>query len=504
MEYSKLDATELNNTPISGNEVATDEATTDVIKSETAGEDSAPAQKKRGRPRKTPLPTEDDSDEVAPKKRGRPRKLPLSTDEGNEEAAPKKRGRPKKSVEPTVDGEAVASAPKKRGRPRKLAESVTELVPTATVDEDTKSNAIISAEDLILKPEANEIGSEIIEASEAEAVASKSATSTADESNVQTDKTVTELSGEPYEAEDSPIAEDKEEAPESQDNQDEIDGDDSNAKEEKTDYIQSPTISFEEQAQFYSYGDEIYAPSIFGDPTDASTPEEIKKDIGKAYAVSEDGSQLTFFEEEEPELNVVFNEIPPFVPYTKKDSKIHRAKVYNSDYPRHADTFFDFIELLIISLVAVLILTSFFFRHSKVQGDSMLQTLEDGDHLIISDFMYKPQRGDIVVIEDYSTGYNIALVKRVIALGGDTVEIREGQVYVNGEMLNEPYVYLDNIDRHQYMRPQTVPEGKLFVLGDHRNDSADSRVFGFVDESGVLGKALIRVYPFEKFGVIEE
>lgn len=176
---------------------------------------------------------------------------------------------------------------------------------------------------------------------------------------------------------------------------------------------------------------------------------------------------------------------------------------YDPDHPRRVDNRFDFAELFVFTFVIVLLLTTFIFRHSVVEGGSMENTLHNGEHLIISDAFYSPKRGDVIVCEDYSTGLRKPIVKRIIALGGDTVEITSEKVYVNGEELTEDYVYI-NSDIYVYTPMScTVPEGEVFVMGDHRNNSSDSRVFGTVREDAILGKVIVRFYPFDKFGKIE-
>ena len=178
--------------------------------------------------------------------------------------------------------------------------------------------------------------------------------------------------------------------------------------------------------------------------------------------------------------------------------------VYDSKKPRKIDARFEFIELLILTLTAVFILTTFFFRHSIVDGDSMMNTLHDGDALIISNLFYTPKQYDIVVIEDHSTGLDHPLVKRVIAVGGDIVQITSDEIYVNGEPVRDDFVYTgDYIGDYKYAPESfTVEEGQIFVLGDHRNDSLDSRRFGTVSVNSIIGKVLFRFYPFADFGSV--
>lgn len=203
-----------------------------------------------------------------------------------------------------------------------------------------------------------------------------------------------------------------------------------------------------------------------------------------------------------------------------------REERYDPEKPRRVDLIFDFIELFIFTLVAVLLATTFFVRHSVVEGESMLSTLNDGDTLIISDIFYTAERGDIVVVEDYTTLLDKPIVKRVIGIGGDHIRVREEGIYLNGKLLDESYVYTD-LPGYKYNIYPTdtlveamkdnktfgfefgqyyefvVPEGELFVLGDHRNNSTDSRVIGTVRCDAVLGKVLFRIYPFEDFGEVE-
>ena len=176
---------------------------------------------------------------------------------------------------------------------------------------------------------------------------------------------------------------------------------------------------------------------------------------------------------------------------------------YDAKKPRKIDGRFDFAELFVFTLIAVMILTSFIFRHSIVDGGSMLNTLHSGEHLIISDVFYTPKHGDIIVCEDYSTGIRKPIVKRVIAVGGDELRItRSGEIYVNGELLIENYVFLDGEAIYPNLS-MTIPDGKLFVMGDHRNASTDSRQIGVIDEDTVLGKVLLRFLPFDKFGTVD-
>lgn len=167
---------------------------------------------------------------------------------------------------------------------------------------------------------------------------------------------------------------------------------------------------------------------------------------------------------------------------------------------RAVDTRFDFLEICIYTLVAVLLITTFFFRHSIVDGSSMEQTLSDKEHLILASFLYTPETGDIVVCEDYSTSLRKPIVKRVIATEGQTVEIYGPKdVYVDGVPIDQSYAFVDGRDDTVYPIVHTVAEGHVFVMGDHRNASTDSRVIGDVSVDSIIGKVVLRFSPFTIF-----
>ncbi|MBP3591012.1 MAG: signal peptidase I [Clostridia bacterium] len=179
---------------------------------------------------------------------------------------------------------------------------------------------------------------------------------------------------------------------------------------------------------------------------------------------------------------------------------------------RRIDSCFDILEMFVFALAFVLVAMAFFFRHSVVDGGSMENTLYDKEHLIISDLFYSPKQGDIVVIQDASkAGVHNTLakpiVKRVIATEGQTVMIRSnGEVYVDGELLDESaYIFIDD-PYYQYneLPLTTVPEGCVFLMGDHRNVSLDSRsAAGTFSEDAILGKVILRFFPFDRFGAVK-
>lgn len=165
---------------------------------------------------------------------------------------------------------------------------------------------------------------------------------------------------------------------------------------------------------------------------------------------------------------------------------------------------YDWMQSLVFALIICIIVFVFIFRIVDVSGDSMNPTLIHGDKLVVSDVFYKPKQGDIVIFrkDEYKAE---ALVKRVIATEGQTIEIDfdRGRVYVDGELLDEPYIAEPTRNQLDFQGPQTVPEGCVFVMGDNRNASSDSRKaeIGMVDERLIVGKVLLRVFPLDSIGV---
>ena len=166
----------------------------------------------------------------------------------------------------------------------------------------------------------------------------------------------------------------------------------------------------------------------------------------------------------------------------------------------------DWYDALVFALAVLVLVFAFCARIVVVSGSSMNNTLVDGDRLLVQSTFYTPRRGDVVVVDSY-INYGKPLVKRVIAKGGDTVDINveQGLVYVNGEALDEPYVPEGTLSTGDVQFPLTVPEETLFLMGDNRQHSTDSRSssVGFIDERDILGKVVLRIYPFNKIGLIQ-
>ncbi len=175
--------------------------------------------------------------------------------------------------------------------------------------------------------------------------------------------------------------------------------------------------------------------------------------------------------------------------------------------PLAVSMLFDIIDsvkgaILVVFLVFVLV-----FRAVGVDGSSMEPTLHDKDWVAVAGTVTEFERGDIVIINQ-PWERNVPIVKRVIAVGGDTINIDfdQREVYVNGIKLDEPYILEPTWLSYDVEFPLTVDEGKIFVMGDNRNDSIDSRSsrIGLIDERYVLGKAIARIYPIDEWNIYEK
>lgn len=189
-------------------------------------------------------------------------------------------------------------------------------------------------------------------------------------------------------------------------------------------------------------------------------------------------------------------------PY-EKELKEKRKKSFNG-----------IIQFGICLFAAVLI--SFFIVHyvaqrTTVDGMSMYNTLNDGDNLIIEKLSYRfgdVERFDIVVFPYYdgAAGMDVYYIKRIIGLPGETIQITDGKIYINGDVLEEDYgYYIDDIPMKGYDAEEEIyiGENEYFVLGDNRNNSTDSRKIGCITRDHIEGRACFRIFPLNKFGVIK-
>lgn len=186
---------------------------------------------------------------------------------------------------------------------------------------------------------------------------------------------------------------------------------------------------------------------------------------------------------------------------------------------------FQWVEAIVIAIVIALLIRGFIFEPVLVQGSSMENTLYNDQRLIVYKLGYyfsEPERGDIIVLQ-YQKGTmeyipflknltffkkmipginEVDFIKRVIAVAGDTVDIKDGSVYVNQEKLIEPYAK-GKTDNYSLEMPITVGENEVFVLGDNRENSRDSRQIGLIKNDRIKGKAVFRVWPLGEIGKLK-
>lgn len=187
-------------------------------------------------------------------------------------------------------------------------------------------------------------------------------------------------------------------------------------------------------------------------------------------------------------------------------------KKYNKSLVR------EYTEAIVIAVILALFIRSFVVQAFKIPSGSMLSTLQIGDHLLVNKFIYgikfpingkilipwkTPKRDDIVVFR-FPKDRSIDYIKRVVGVAGDTIEIINKQLYINGEEATNPHTQFTNKNimkasagPRDNMGPVKVPEGKIFVMGDNRDNSYDSRFWGFVPLNDVLGKALILYWSWD-------
>lgn len=179
-----------------------------------------------------------------------------------------------------------------------------------------------------------------------------------------------------------------------------------------------------------------------------------------------------------------------------------------NDVKKKDNFFSEYVLPILIGLLIVVLLRSFVFGLFYVPSGSMLPTLQINDHVVVTKFTYQfsaPKRGDIVVF-DYpvalaETGEKVKYVKRLIGLPGEKIEIKEGKLFVNDNLIDEPYLASDS-DMSDFS-PTLLGEKEYFMMGDNRNHSNDSRYWGTVDEALLVGKVQFIYWPLNRIGSLK-
>ncbi|HEX7950182.1 MAG TPA: signal peptidase I [Candidatus Limnocylindrales bacterium] len=175
---------------------------------------------------------------------------------------------------------------------------------------------------------------------------------------------------------------------------------------------------------------------------------------------------------------------------------------------------FEIVETLVLTLVIFLVIQNFVAQPYRVEQGSMERTLEPDQYVLVDKLTprFEPyQRGDVVVFTPppgYQRAGGAPFIKRVIGVAGDKVEVKGGEVFVNGTVLREPYLFAETLGAAPEptiasQESWTVPDGQLFLLGDHRAVSEDSRTFGTIPTTSVIGRAWLRYWPINVFGVLQ-
>ena len=241
---------------------------------------------------------------------------------------------------------------------------------------------------------------------------------------------------------------------------------------------------------------------------DAEATEDVGEDV---ISESEDESDAiperkSYFRETEKDDEPI-EDIEPEEEVTEHIITIDRSRIRERSVPegRIIDIVFEAVELFTFTLLVVMMILSFAFKHSAVSGESMMPTFNDGDRLIISNLFYTPHRGDVIVFDDRTNdGYDDEpIIKRIIALEGDAVKIEGGTLYIKISG-SEDFIVADYVNEMNTplrdMNEIIVPEGEMFVMGDNVTGSKDSRdpAVGTVKVESILGKVILRFYAVEE------
>jgi signal peptidase I len=160
----------------------------------------------------------------------------------------------------------------------------------------------------------------------------------------------------------------------------------------------------------------------------------------------------------------------------------------------------DLVETLLLAVIIFLLVNTLTGRY-EVQSISMEPTLHEGQYLIVSKITYlfhSPERGDVIVLDPPNGKSTIPYIKRIVGLPGESIEVRDGRVWIDGTALNEPYIS----GPPSYRQKRILGENEYMVLGDNRNNSSDSHVWGALPRENIIGKSIFRYWPPEKWGLI--
>jgi len=165
-------------------------------------------------------------------------------------------------------------------------------------------------------------------------------------------------------------------------------------------------------------------------------------------------------------------------------------------------TVWELVQVVVIALALAFLIKTFVVGNFWIPSESMVPTVEINDKVVVTNFSYwfsAPQRGDVVVFK-YPLDTKKDYIKRCIGLPGETVEFRDSRLYVDGQLVEEPYLP-EGLEFEDF-GPVQVPEGEYFMCGDNRNYSADSRAWGFVERKLIIGKARVIYWPIERWGTL--